>query len=527
LRFVRGTQAPRDAALAGLFLGLASLASWYHLLYAAVLTPPLAAWALIAHPKCCWSARSVRGACVAVVVFSVVAGPLLAAILIAGAREPIAGTHDPVKFSADLYAFVFPNAAQRWHDTFGAHFTRWTGNTTENAAYVGLVVLALALTGAVDSGIARACVAAALCGAVLALGPQLHVDGRILRTPLPYAWLARAVPAIDLMGVPERLAYVMYFGLIVAAAIGLRRIADAVGRRTPQLRTLAIAVPFCIAACEYWPRPPLTTANPSPTPMRAWVADHDDWAVVDVWDSYRPMWHATIHRKPMVGGYLSRVPRRLDDWMFAQRILRAIILADQDLVVTRVDPVVDFTWPSGCPEVRCTAPAFDGEWHGFLDAPVDGSYQLMISANDAARLVLDDRTLLQCSSYDDTGCRTIGVTTLARGRHLLTLHVTNRRGAAALRLYWLPPDGHLEIVPATALRTPYGQAGLEGTYRTHVDPLSGLGRDEGRAALRALHVRYVVTRDGTRNACVEDELALPLVYRGEEVKIFEVPTASD
>jgi len=52
--------------------------------------------------------------------------------------------------------------------------------------------------------------------------------------------------------------------------------------------------------------------------MRAWADDPDTWAVLDVWDYYRPMWYATIHRKPMVGGYLSRVPKRLDDWLDRQ-----------------------------------------------------------------------------------------------------------------------------------------------------------------------------------------------------------------
>jgi hypothetical protein len=30
------------------------------------------------------------------------------------------------------------------------------------------------------------------------------------------------------------------------------------------------------------------------------------------------------HRKPMVGGYLSRVPKRLDDWMDRQPVIHAI-----------------------------------------------------------------------------------------------------------------------------------------------------------------------------------------------------------
>jgi hypothetical protein len=57
-----------------------------------------------------------------------------------------------------------------------------------------------------------------------------------------------------------------------------------------------------------------------------------------------------------------------------------------------------------------------------------------------------------------------------------------------------------------------------------VSPSSGLGLDGGRAALRALGVRYVITGERP-NFCVERELQLPLAYRGEDVRIFEVPSS--
>jgi hypothetical protein len=38
----------------------------------------------------------------------------------------------------------------------------------------------------------------------------------------------------------------------------------------------------------------------------------------------------------------------------------------------------------------------------------------------------------------------------------------------------------------------------------------------------ALSVRYVIT-DDSDNACVQDELELTEVYRGEGVRVYEVP----
>lgn len=382
LRMIRGQASYWDGLLGGVFLALASLASWYHLLYAIVVTPVLFAYGAIACRGTLFTRRSIRAALVLAATYLVIAGPLLVAILVTRAREEITGAHDSLTFSADLYSFVYPNAAQSWSGEWGAHFRNWTGNSTENAAYVGFATLGLALIGAFTHSVARPFLVAGLIGAVLALGPYLHIDGRILTMRMPYWYFERMLPPVQFMGLPIRFGYVMYLGLVVAAAFGLRRLRTLGARIAPLAGIVAMLVPFAIALYEYRPRPLITWEYPVPAPMRAWAHDRGKWAVIDAWDYYRPMWHATIHRKPIVGGYLSRVPKRLNDWLQQEPVIRSII-----------DP------------------------------------------------------------YEHPAC--------------------------------------------------------------------GASREKGRAILRSLAVRYVITR--IPNSCVERELGLPLVYDGEGVRIYEVP----
>ena len=118
-----------------------------------------------------------------------------------------------------------------------------------------------------------------------------------------------------------------------------------------------------------------------------------------------------------------------------------------------------------------------------------------------------------------------GEISLIAGAHPLALTATETNQAAEIHLSWAPPGGERRIVPAQVLRAADGRPGLDGEYLQHIPPTSGLGRARGREALRDLAIRYVITPD-TDNVCVQNELELPEVYRGESVRIYEVPGSS-
>jgi hypothetical protein len=81
----------------------------------------------------------------------------------------------------------------------------------------------------------------------------------------------------------------------------------------------------------------------------------------------------------------------------------------------------------------------------------------------------------------------------------------------------------VHLVPARAWRACDGRPGLDAPYLQHVPPLSGLGRIQGGEALRRLAIRYVITAEAD-NPCVQHELELPEIYRGDGVRVYQVPS---
>ncbi len=521
-RMLHGRARLRDAVLGGVFLALASLASWYHLLYALVATAVLFGDAAIRLRPTFFTRAFVKHAFALAASYLALAGPLLVAILVNRAREPVAGAHDPIRFSGDLQAFFLPNLAQGWSSWFGGHAHHWSGNAAETALYVGYAVLASAVLGMVlGGGLARAWGLAGLLGALLALGPRLRIGGAVKDVPMPYALLERVLPQIEFMGVPVRLGYVMYLGLLVAGALGLAALRQRV--RRPAVAALVVLVPAALTLAEYFPRGFILTAAEAPRPMLEWGRDPRPFAVLDLTDDYRMMFHAAVHRKPMTGGNLTRVPTRLEQWYWGQPAVQALRRPGTFRVrpvVERTDATVDFFWGNGSPDPRLRPDGYVAEWTGSVLVPRAGKWRFTTTSDDGSWLELDGRQVVDNGGAHPMQDRTAEVV-LEPGPHTLRLRFEQGGGEAGVKLWWEGPGQPRQIIPADALRTPDGQPGLRATF-SQGERDCAIGRDEGRAALRALNVRFVVTGyEG--NACAERVLGLTETYRGEGVRIFEVP----
>ena len=504
----------RDAALGGLFLGLASLASWYHLLFALVLTPIVA---LAVPIRQLVSRRLLAQASVLAAAFLGVAGPLLFGVLYAKSVESISGAHDPVRFSADLEAFFFPNFAQGWSGWWGRRAAHWSGNVAENGLYAGYSLLAAAAVGAALAGRkARVYLSAALAGALLAMGPCLHVAGRVFpETKLPYALLEKALPQIEFMGVPVRLGYVMYLGLVVAAALGLaelrRRISHSAVRAT-----LALG-PAALTLVEYFPRPFIECPSPVPRPMAEWAKEPRQFAVLDLTDDYRMLWHATVHRKPLTGGNLTRVPARLEDWYWNLPIIRGLkrpALAARQVLV-RVDQEIDFAWGNLSPAPQLRSEQFRIEWRGTLRIPRAGRWTFFLTSDDGSWLDLDGSRVLDNGGIHPPRERSTTVE-LTEAVHSVVVSYEQAEGGASMRFEWSGPDQPRQVVPRNALNAVDASQGLTGTY-FQAQEGCGFERAHVRASTRAIGIRYIVTGLGPQ-PCLSSELALPRIYQGEGVR---------
>ncbi len=123
----------------------------------------------------------------------------------------------------------------------------------------------------------------------------------------------------------------------------------------------------------------------------------------------------------------------------------------QNLVLTRTDPTVDFTWGGTVPLADGTPSSLTNTcvtWYGKLLVPHSGTYTFHAVSDDGAALSLDGQYVL--NDWSDGAYERSGSATLTAGEHLLRLDYFQGGGGASVRLDW---SGAVlrETIPASQL----------------------------------------------------------------------------
>lgn len=299
--------------------------------------------------------RLARAVSVAALVSAVMLSPVLYAV---GIRIRDAGFESSRILwrssppGVDLLSFFLPNP----NHPLAPHAIRdWLTPRAdlylENVAslpWVALVAIAVALrTGWKPS---RLWIALTVIFGLLALGPFIHFAGINTHIPGPWAF-ARYLPLVRLARTPARLAIVAMLGMSLLFAAALRHLGD----RWPHRRRLVLATVAALMLFELLPAPrPLYSASVPGFYSRVAAAPGDVRLLelpVGVRDgtssignfTARSQFFQTVHGKPLMGGYLSRVSRRRIADVRQEPILDALITlseggtlaADHDRDVTR------------------------------------------------------------------------------------------------------------------------------------------------------------------------------------------------
>jgi len=326
-----------DVLMAALFLVLVALCDLYYVLYCLILTFVVLAWsgwrvlrsqALRADGGALtWQLSSVGAAWA---IFGLALSPVLAPM----AREatqmrfmvPEAGQSRVL--SADLLAFVTP---QEFHPIWGRAAQKlasgFAATVSEHQVFAGFVVIALVILGLWASGSRGRRPSGSVSSPwpwvlvaffVLSLGPALHVGGRTALLPgggevaLPYAWLVRVVPFMDITRSVSRMDAMVMLAAGVLAGAGLKWLLQhgAAGR------ALAGAA-MALTLFEFFPAPYPMTAPDTPQWYQRLATDPRDGAVLNLpldWDRPGYLLYQTVHRKPLTSAYISRDdPRTLVD----------------------------------------------------------------------------------------------------------------------------------------------------------------------------------------------------------------------
>jgi hypothetical protein len=257
----------------------------------------------------------------------------------------------------DLFGLFEPNPS---HPMVRAVRDAQTANATafvDYTAALSLVALAVVAVAAWRAGYRpRAGWIWLTAGfATLSLGPFLHVAGVNTLVPLPWA-LLRYVPIVGAARSPARFAVVAALGLAVLFAGALA----ALGQRHPRRRAWITALAGAVLVFELLPAPRTLYSAEVPSIYHRIAADPRPVRVLQlpfgVRDgvssagnfSSRYLYFQTVHGKPLIGGYLSRISKKRLDDVRAQPTLDALLMLSEGRPLA----------PEHADRIRARAPLF-------------------------------------------------------------------------------------------------------------------------------------------------------------------------
>jgi PA14 domain len=503
------TRSLRWAAAGGVFLTLASLASWYYLIDAFFISAGVViAWMIKERAR--GLIALIPRALLLCVVFLTLIGPLGIAMVRERAREPYEGAHNAAYYSADAESFVFPNAVQELSGLSHRH-DHWTGNDGENGSYLGALLILLALVGILlQAPRARVYVVLAVVGVAFSLGPALHVHGKtVTGDVLPYVWLTRAVPLLDFMGMPVRFAFVATFALAAALAPSL----DAL-RRWFRWRWLA---PLgALAVLEHLPQTFAMGTYPTPAPLAKWASDPRPFAVLDACRDNRHLWHQMLHTHPIFDGYISRQPVRFQREIDADPVAGPLRtgLPPKHAAPFRA-AALDFPFNERVVD-GAERTYFSFDLRGTLVVNTGGPAEFRVLADDGAVLKVDGHLVVDNGGAHEPIART-GTVDLIPGEHEIAVHYEQQEGGAVLRVTWTPPGEDERVLGQQDV-----PAGFSGrVHFTRKD--TALSQQQALQYLWDLHVKYILQPSQDSHYLAERQLGLSPQYEGEGVTIYEIP----
>ena len=220
----------------------------------------------------------------------------------------------------------------------------------ESTAWLGIVPMLLAawaLRYARRSPIVRQWAVIGLLSFVWALGPHLMAFGVNSGMILPQA-LVRYLPIVANARIPGRAMVIMYLALAMLSATALAE------WRAPRSRILMLAGVSLVLVADFFPAPfPLVELKPPgiyetlrDRPERGAVCElplgiRDGFGEQGAFDD-RVLFYQTIHGRPLVGGFVARLPRAVVEAYDGDPLLAGLLrLSARDHAVESTQPLPD------------------------------------------------------------------------------------------------------------------------------------------------------------------------------------------
>lgn len=304
----------------GLVLFLLVLCDYYYVFYSVIAAAIIALYFLWKKDVVITKQNlMILGAFVAVCLASV--APFFYKISHLNKVDPLAGAHDAAAFSLDPLMIFVPGGQWHWAQLTTKVWNDWP-YASESSLYFGLtllVPLALVFFWRKRFGLPKwfnVWWIIFFVFAVLALGPRLKVMSHTLDSvPLPYAWLTRLIPTLEISGMPMRMVIMALIAGIIIAAFAFVRID--LGTRKGKYIFAAIVALFII---EVYPKSlPLSFPTvPHYVQVLKDLPQKDRSAIIDnaASSGSDALFYQTIHHKRMAFGYTTRTTKSVEERNF-------------------------------------------------------------------------------------------------------------------------------------------------------------------------------------------------------------------
>jgi hypothetical protein len=305
----------RDALLTGLFLALTGITRWQLLVMGGVSVLLYLIYRCLT-VKACRTWRTLRLLALTGLAAGALMAPLVIPVVSAYLTQPSpedALTDNSLIGQTDLLAYVLPSRSHPlWNDAAKQVYDNFVDNKVY-VAFVGYTTLALALWGSVKRWRqARFWLLAAVVYVLLALGPQLRLNGQLYpQVPMPYR-LVGDLWFVRILRKPDRFNVFLGLPLGMLAAWGIAALSP---RRSRWRLTLLAAALGLLILREYALLPYPTVRPAVPVWYNQLAKEPGDFAVLDLPMDTRSFdkhygFYQTVHAKPLVEGHVSRPPQK-------------------------------------------------------------------------------------------------------------------------------------------------------------------------------------------------------------------------
>ncbi|NJK52839.1 MAG: DUF4347 domain-containing protein [Leptolyngbyaceae cyanobacterium SU_3_3] len=153
-----------------------------------------------------------------------------------------------------------------------------------------------------------------------------------------------------------------------------------------------------------------------------------------------------------------------------------------DLIVTRIDPTVNFDWAAGSPAPGVAPDTFSVRWTGQVQALSTGNYTFFTSTDDGVRLSVNGQTLINRFVDQSTKEYNGTIALVAGQKYDIQMEYYDNGFDAVSRLLWAGPGVAKQVIPTSQLYStippvidpgpvpdPGTGNGLKGEYYDNID----------------------------------------------------------